>query len=248
MVDRVYNRPRPIKQQVGATERRVKWNENDENQMPEANNQHPENRLSGCSWKFWHEPDQNNFGPQLIVTEPDGQSHYLLDPETYERRVRLCVADFGVEEEEELVFAHNGVTTATAIQQIILNMGEDGDWEKGMNEPKYAKDWLQDMLQRSHEASTETDKAQWKTKLRGGLMQTWKKRSSGTILPLHNTLEESNSSSWFDSSEEKEESRIGRGIFNSGQHCHNDPEGTSMFLEVFRVLGILRTIAKSCCP
>lgn len=39
--------------------------------------------LQKCNWKFWHEPDDGNLGPQITVTGPNGATHYLIDSETF---------------------------------------------------------------------------------------------------------------------------------------------------------------------
>lgn len=44
--------------------------------------------LPRCSWQFWDEPDDTNRGPQIIVTEPSGTSHYLIDLHTHRLKVR----------------------------------------------------------------------------------------------------------------------------------------------------------------
>ncbi|KAL1852049.1 hypothetical protein Daus18300_012331 [Diaporthe australafricana] len=44
--------------------------------------------LPRCNWEFWGEPDDTNRGPQIIVTEPSGASHYLIDPDTFRLKVR----------------------------------------------------------------------------------------------------------------------------------------------------------------
>lgn len=44
--------------------------------------------LPKCSWQFWDEPDDTNHGPQIIVTEPSGASHYLIDLDTFRVKVR----------------------------------------------------------------------------------------------------------------------------------------------------------------
>lgn len=44
--------------------------------------------LPRCSWQFWDEPDDTNRGPQITVTEPSGASHYLVDPDTYQTKIR----------------------------------------------------------------------------------------------------------------------------------------------------------------
>lgn len=43
--------------------------------------------LPRCSWQFWDEPDDTSRGPQIIVTEPSGTSHYLIDLDTYRLKV-----------------------------------------------------------------------------------------------------------------------------------------------------------------
>lgn len=44
--------------------------------------------LPRCNWQFWAEPDDTNHGPQIIVTEPSGASHYLIDLDTFGLKVR----------------------------------------------------------------------------------------------------------------------------------------------------------------
>lgn len=44
--------------------------------------------LPKCNWQFWDEPDDTNHGPQIIVTEPSGASHYLIDLDTFRVKVR----------------------------------------------------------------------------------------------------------------------------------------------------------------
>lgn len=44
--------------------------------------------LPRCNWQFWDEPDDTNHGPQIVVTEPDGASHYLVDLDTFRIKVR----------------------------------------------------------------------------------------------------------------------------------------------------------------
>lgn len=44
--------------------------------------------LPRCNWQFWDEPDETNHGPQIIVTEPSGASHYLIDLDTFRIKVR----------------------------------------------------------------------------------------------------------------------------------------------------------------
>lgn len=44
--------------------------------------------LPKCSWVFWHEPDDTNFGPQIMVTEPDETTHYLIDVATFWAKLR----------------------------------------------------------------------------------------------------------------------------------------------------------------
>ncbi|KAI3392815.1 hypothetical protein diail_5164 [Diaporthe ilicicola] len=43
--------------------------------------------LPRCSWNFCGEPDDTNRGPQIIVTEPSGASHYLMEPDTFRLKV-----------------------------------------------------------------------------------------------------------------------------------------------------------------
>lgn len=45
--------------------------------------------LPKCSWQLWDEPGDTS--PQIIVTDPDGNWNYLLDPETYwSKRRQRC--------------------------------------------------------------------------------------------------------------------------------------------------------------
>lgn len=44
--------------------------------------------LQRCSWRFWDEPDDANRGPQIVVTEPSGEEHYLVDLETFWSKLR----------------------------------------------------------------------------------------------------------------------------------------------------------------
>lgn len=47
-----------------------------------------DDELQRCSWRFWDEPDDTNHGPQIVVTEPNGAEHYLIDLETFWSRLR----------------------------------------------------------------------------------------------------------------------------------------------------------------
>ncbi|POS78084.1 hypothetical protein DHEL01_v203537 [Diaporthe helianthi] len=44
--------------------------------------------LPRCNWQFWDEPDETNHGPQIVVTEPNEASHYLVDLDTYHKKLR----------------------------------------------------------------------------------------------------------------------------------------------------------------
>lgn len=43
--------------------------------------------LPKCSWQFWDEPDDTNRGPKIIVTEPSGALHYLIDLDTFHMKI-----------------------------------------------------------------------------------------------------------------------------------------------------------------
>lgn len=243
VVDWVCNGPKPAERLMGKKKKQLKRGENDENQPPEeASDQQSKRRLSACSWKLWHEPDQNNFGPQIIVTDPDGESHYLIDPETHARRLGLYMKGLGTTEEEEFAFTYGGFTdmvddvaeeeeSDSTYQDSLVNdwIRMEGEWRfSNMAKAQGEYDIHCNVSQPiSPKYSTQKDKALWRTRLRGGLMKTWK-RIPGPLLPLHNT-------------HEKRASDAGYGLFE-------DPWSLSVILERLRDMGILRTIESYCCP
>lgn len=185
--------------------------------------------LPKCTWQFRHKPDQDNFGPQLVLTEPNGNSHYLVDPETFVREFRYYSAKF--EEEENKLLVTEGGFEALLADEDSYN---DGDDEKPV--PAAAAQ------------ATMAASARWKTRLQEGIMQQWKKRSLSAILPLYHTNRRSNPSSSSDVLEGMERtSLLGFSGSWSSRHCRIAPEEASPMLKRFGALGIMRSIAY-CCP
>lgn len=132
--------------------------------------------LSKCNWVFCHEPDQNNVGPQIIVTEPNGSNHYLVDPETFASKLRKRSIDF--REEADTLMDDTVFGTPTINGQInhARNVLDDG------NE-------TQVRMGAFTAQAPMTASAKLRTRLRGGIMQRWRKRISGKTSPLYYTRE-----------------------------------------------------------
>lgn len=147
---------------------------NDENKaLPKPRNRRV---LSKCTWMFYNEPDLSNFGPQLIVTEPNGSNHYLVDPETFAFNLRKRSNDFR-EETDILVDAEFFGTPN--IDGQIYDAEDDLDDSDGTQVHVGTC-----TAQAPVPASTKL-----RTRLRGGIMQRWRKRISGNTLLLHHTRE-----------------------------------------------------------
>lgn len=226
-VERLYSKPKRLKQSVKASNKRKTNHHNNENKAPSQDL--PPSRLPECGWRFWHEPDRNNIGPQLIVTEPDGKNHYLVDAEARAIRTRLHSAPFEAVEEDGFDFTSDGMVYAIPVSRILP--------EKDKNNKK----------QRLHACAAQVaevvsprwkDIASRRTRLRGGVMQYQKRRSSSAILPLDRINGRSNTLS---------SSKMERANMSGVKGAYNEP-GEVSFRELFKGWGILRTFAYYCCP
>lgn len=181
--------------------------------------------LSKCTWKFCHEPDQNNFGPQLIVTEPNGSNHYLVDPETFMRKLRYPSAGL---REENKIHMNEKALGAMVVDDKIYNADDvdDGDG----NEDHIDTITAQTPMKAS---------AKLRTRLRGGIMLRWRKRNSANILPLHDAREPSSSPPTSDVQGRTERIRIFdiSGCCSDQYHCSGSEEVLSL-LKLFGGLGI----------
>lgn len=174
--------------------------------------------LSKCTWKFCHEPDQNNFGPQLVVTEPDGSNHYLVDPETFMRKLRYPSAGF--REENEIL-----------VNEKALGKIYDADNDNG--------DGKEDHIDTIIAQTSMIASAKLRTRLRGGIMLRWRKRTIANILPLNVTRERSNSLPTSDVQGQADRTKLFN-ISNScsdGYHCSASEEVLSL-LKLFGGLAI----------
>lgn len=221
---RPYNRPRMIKRDTMAAKRRTKHRVDENQALSEPHNQRV---LSKCTWQFYHEPDQDNFGPQLIVTEPNGNSHYLVDQQTFMRKLQWYSARYMEE-------GRGMIPTEGVFEALVLE--ENGDDDHDIEEQIYA----------ATAQATLTASARWKMRLRGGIMQRWKKRNSSSILPLYHTHEMSSTTSRSGVSEKTDQTNLlDFSRFWGNQQPGSEPQEAPSITNLFGALGILRTIAHS---
>lgn len=227
--ERSCNTPENVRHVKRSTKRRTTYSD--------VENAKPCNRrvLSKCTWQFYHQPDQDNFGPQLIVTEPDGKSHYLMDPETFMRNLRWHSARLWEKETSMLMTEEIFEAIVMGNMHQIAGDGYDDDCNKENQRATTA--------QAAMTAST-----RWKARLRGGIVPRWKRKNCSSVLPFHHTFEGSVSLRTSDGSREMDCTKL-LGFHGSwsSQGLGRVLEEASSLLKLFGILGSWRKIIANCC-
>ncbi|KUI66971.1 hypothetical protein VM1G_02002 [Cytospora mali] len=182
--------------------------------------------LQRCSWKFWDEPDDTNHGPQIIITEPDGKEHYLIDLEAFWSKMR------------QRSERHAADTARDTEKYVPTDKMEDVP-KCTMQEVETCSNDDDVALVPVCAASSTTMRGQkWSTRLK----QAFSRRSGQprTLLPLCHDGEEGGSSQ----SEDSETERLLRldGTWDSRRRQGGELD----MLRLIGVLGLLRTIAYCC--
>ncbi|ROW11273.1 hypothetical protein VMCG_01362 [Cytospora schulzeri] len=185
--------------------------------------------LQRCSWRFWDEPDDTNHGPQIIVTEPNGDEHYLIDLETFWSKLR---------QRSERHAAHSIRDPEKA---MLTGDKVGGRLDDTVQEPVTRVEDEKALISVS-EASSMTIRGQrWSTRLK----QAFSRRNdsagqSRTLLPLCHDVGEGGSSQFEDS----ETARLLG--FEGTWDTRRRQGGEVDLLRLIGVLGLLRTIAYCC--
>lgn len=122
--------------------------------------------LQKCNWVFWHEPDDTNFGPQIMVTEPNGTTHYLVDKATLWDKLHQ----------------HTEQHAATRGRSPMPSGSEST--EAFVDDEDYYSEKEEETPVVSAQVCAPTAPATWASRLRGGIAQRWRIRSSRGWLSL----------------------------------------------------------------